>query len=553
MASDAPYSARPTSSCGSRRPSRPARSWATGPRSRSAGRRRGAVVLVMGASLPRIGLLLDGQSWDSGLHEPHHHRHPRGHPRRPARADAPALPRAGRAAAPAHRGGPDPGGHPTAQRARPHHRPRGQPHHDHPGVRRAARARLRRVPPRLRDRHPAAAARRVGHRPRLRPVVAGPRRHRPQLRRTERAGRRRGGVRRSGGRAPGLPLQPRLLPRRPPRASRPRSRRRTTSADCRPTPGQIIITAGALGAAAIVAQALTAPGDRVVVEDPVYPNATQALSHRSARLVPAPVDPDGWDIAATAAIIRQAAPRLAYLVPDFQNPTGSLMTDAQREEYAAALRRARVVAGRRRGAPGPGARRPGDAGAVRGPPAGHGHDRQRQQAVLGRPAARLAAGAGDDGAAAAPRPDEPRPGRSPGRAAGPAAPARAPARRLGGQPARLRTQREALLDGLATGSRPGTSCAPAAGWRCGAALPQPRASALVAEAERRGVVVAAGRVFAVEGGLEHHVRIPWTRSADQLGTAVDRLRDAWDVVARGGAGDGGASRASPSPTGSRSA
>ena len=30
---------------------------------------------------------------------------------------------------------------------------------------------------------------------------------------------------------------------------------------------------------------------------PVYPNATQALSHRSARLVPAPVDPDGWDIA----------------------------------------------------------------------------------------------------------------------------------------------------------------------------------------------------------------------------------------------------------------
>ena len=59
--------------------------------------------------------------------------------------------------------------------------------------------------------------------------------------------------------------------------------------------------------------------------------------------MPAPVDPDGWDIPATAAIIRQAAPRLAYLVPDFQNPTGSLMSDAQREEYAAALRRARVV------------------------------------------------------------------------------------------------------------------------------------------------------------------------------------------------------------------
>ena len=53
-------------------------------------------------------------------------------------------------------------------------------------------------------------------------------------------------------------------------------------------------------------------------------------------------------------------------------------------------------------------------------------------------------------------------------------------------------------------------------------------------------MVAAGRVFAVEGGLEHHVRIPWTRSTEELGTAVDRLRDAWDVVAHGRAGDSGA-------------
>ena len=40
------------------------------------------------------------------------------------------------------------------------------------------------------------------------------------------------------------------------------------------------------------------PATGCVVEDPVYPNATQALGHRSARLVPAPVDPDGWDLAA---------------------------------------------------------------------------------------------------------------------------------------------------------------------------------------------------------------------------------------------------------------
>jgi aspartate/methionine/tyrosine aminotransferase len=60
----------------------------------------------------------------------------------------------------------------------------------------------------------------------------------------------------------------------------------------------------------------------------------------------------------------------------------------------------------------------------------------------------------------------------------------------------------------------------------------------VAEAERLGVVVAAGRVFAVEGGLEHFVRIPWTRPADELETAVDRLAEAWERVGHGRGGDG---------------
>ena len=55
------------------------------------------------------------------------------------------------------------------------------------------------------------------------------------------------------------------------------------------------------------------------------------------------VDPDGWDLDATVARVRQVSPRLAYLIPDFQNPTGLLMDDAQRERYAAALRRGRVT------------------------------------------------------------------------------------------------------------------------------------------------------------------------------------------------------------------
>ncbi|MCW2791824.1 MAG: transcriptional regulator, GntR family, partial [Nocardioides sp.] len=109
-------------------------------------------------------------------------------------------------------------------------------------------------------------------------------------------------------------------------------------------PAQVMVTPGALSAASIVAQALSGRGDRVLVESPVYPNATEAIRNSGARLLASPVDPDGWDLDAIGATVRQTRPRLAYLIPDFQNPTGHVMTDAQREEYAAHLRRAGTVA-----------------------------------------------------------------------------------------------------------------------------------------------------------------------------------------------------------------
>jgi DNA-binding transcriptional MocR family regulator len=114
------------------------------------------------------------------------------------------------------------------------------------------------------------------------------------------------------------------------------------------TPGQIVITSGALSAIAIIARALTRPGDRVMIESPVYSNAIEALRLGGARLVSAPMtDPlgqDGWDLSAIEATLRQTSPRAAYLIPDFQNPTGFLMDEAQRTRYAALLRATRTTA-----------------------------------------------------------------------------------------------------------------------------------------------------------------------------------------------------------------
>ncbi|MGB0101928.1 MAG: PLP-dependent aminotransferase family protein, partial [Nocardioides sp.] len=295
-------------------------------------------------------------------------------------------------------------------------------------------------------------------------------------------------------------------------------------------PDQIMVTPGALSAGSIVAQAFTSPGDRVLVESPTYPNATDALRHGGARLTPAPVDPDGWDIDAVGAIVRQTAPRLAYLIPDFHNPTGHLMSDAQREEYAAHLRRAHTVAivdeahqalaleGQEM--PRPFAAFAGDAitigsasksfwgglrlGWIRAPRATMERLTQARISMdLGAPVmeqlvlTRLLADA--DTVLAANRD-------------------------------RLRGQRDALVAAVRADLPDWTFHLPTGGLALWCHLPGAFATAVAAEAERHGVIVAPGPVFAAEGGLDSFVRIPWTRPADELTEAAHRLAAAWANV-----------------------
>ena len=108
-------------------------------------------------------------------------------------------------------------------------------------------------------------------------------------------------------------------------------------------PDQVLVVPGALSALMVVAQGLLRPRDRALVESPGYPNGHAALRRAGARWVTAPMDVGGWDLDAIARVVKGARPQLAYLVPDFQNPTGNLMSNAQREQYAALLRRAGTI------------------------------------------------------------------------------------------------------------------------------------------------------------------------------------------------------------------
>lgn len=295
-------------------------------------------------------------------------------------------------------------------------------------------------------------------------------------------------------------------------------------------PEQVMITPGALTAGAVVAQAFTSPGDRVLVESPTYPNATDALRHAGARLVPSVVDPEGWDLDAVAATLRQTSPKLAYLIPDFQNPTGHLMTDEQRSTYAGHLRRTHTLpivdeAHQALALDGQAMPRPFAAfapetitigsssksfwgglrlGWIRAPR--EQMERLTQARVsldLGAPVfeqlvlVRLLADA--DAILAENR-------------------------------IRLREQRDALAASVTELLPDWRFHLPTGGLALWCRLPGTHGTAVVTEAERHGVIIAPGPVFAAEGGLDSYVRIPWTRPVDELTEAVRRIADAWSVV-----------------------
>lgn len=108
------------------------------------------------------------------------------------------------------------------------------------------------------------------------------------------------------------------------------------------TTDQVLITNGSHQGLALALRTLTGPGDRVLVEQPTYPNALDAVRAANAIPVPVAMGEEGWDLDGVEAVLRQSAPRLAYLIVDFQNPTGLRLDAEGRERLGAALRRTRT-------------------------------------------------------------------------------------------------------------------------------------------------------------------------------------------------------------------
>ena len=99
--------------------------------------------------------------------------------------------------------------------------------------------------------------------------------------------------------------------------------------------GQVIITSGTQQTMELCAHLLADPLDTVWLEDPAYWGAVKAFMATGLKLHPVPVDQHGI---APQAQDEATPPRLIYVTPSHQYPTGAVMSLARRHQILALAR-----------------------------------------------------------------------------------------------------------------------------------------------------------------------------------------------------------------------
>lgn len=109
------------------------------------------------------------------------------------------------------------------------------------------------------------------------------------------------------------------------------------------TPEQIVLSNGALDGLNLCLQAVTQPGDAVVVESPCFYAALQALERLGLKAIEVATDSTtGIDLDALAHVLERSAPRAVWLMTSFQNPLGSLMPNDKKRALVELLARHQV-------------------------------------------------------------------------------------------------------------------------------------------------------------------------------------------------------------------
>jgi 2-aminoadipate transaminase len=99
---------------------------------------------------------------------------------------------------------------------------------------------------------------------------------------------------------------------------------------------QVLVTNGSMQADAFLFELLVQPGDPVVVESPTYDRTLLNLRNREADIHMVELETDGIDTAGLRTLLETGVrPKLAHIIPNFQNPAGYTLSAAKRTELLA--------------------------------------------------------------------------------------------------------------------------------------------------------------------------------------------------------------------------
>src|SRR5437763_13958144 len=96
-------------------------------------------------------------------------------------------------------------------------------------------------------------------------------------------------------------------------------------------PGRVLVTNGSMQAAAFLFETLVQAGDAVITERPTYDRTLLSLRGRGADVHMVELEEDGSDVDALARDLGGGlTPKLAHIIPNFQNPAGYTLSDVNR-------------------------------------------------------------------------------------------------------------------------------------------------------------------------------------------------------------------------------
>jgi len=107
--------------------------------------------------------------------------------------------------------------------------------------------------------------------------------------------------------------------------------RHTSRYGIKAKPENVLITSGSQQALDLIGKLLINPGDRILIEAPTYLGALQAFTVYGAEYVSVPCDDHGIRTDLLDKPLR-SGPKFMYILPNFQNPGGTTLSEGRRHE-----------------------------------------------------------------------------------------------------------------------------------------------------------------------------------------------------------------------------